>query len=47
MRVGVFLTNAGPSANPEAVVAGARRAEELGYGSIWVLDRLLYRVKPH
>jgi alkanesulfonate monooxygenase SsuD/methylene tetrahydromethanopterin reductase-like flavin-dependent oxidoreductase (luciferase family) len=46
MRVGVFLPNAGPSANPEAVVAGARQAEQLGYDSVWVLDRLLYPVKP-
>jgi probable F420-dependent oxidoreductase len=46
MRVGVFLPNAGPSANPEAVIAGARQAEQLGYDSVWVLDRLLYPVKP-
>lgn len=46
MRVGVFLPNLGESANPEAVITGAKRAEELGYDSVWVADRLLYPVKP-
>jgi alkanesulfonate monooxygenase SsuD/methylene tetrahydromethanopterin reductase-like flavin-dependent oxidoreductase (luciferase family) len=45
MRVGMFLPNAGLSANPQAVAAVALQAEQLGYDSIWVLDRLLYPVK--
>ena len=46
MRVGIFLPNAGQSANPEAVAAGALQAEQLGYDSVWVLDRLLYPIRP-
>ena len=46
MRVGIFLPNAGASANPEAVARGAQHAEQLGYDSLWVLDRLLYPLKP-
>lgn len=46
MRIGITLPNMGPSANPEAVVAGARRAEALGYDSVWAIDRMLYPVRP-
>ncbi len=46
MRIGFNLPQVGPVATPEAVVKVARRAEALGYDSLWVSDRLLYPVKP-
>lgn len=46
MRIGFHLPQIGPAASPEAVVAVARRAEALGYDSLWVLDRLLYPTNP-
>src|SRR5881397_3454532 len=36
----------GAVAGPDAVTRVARRAEELGFNSLWVLDRLLYPVNP-
>ena len=47
MRIGFALPNIGPVATPEAVVAVAERAEQLGYDSLWTIERLLYPVKPH
>src|SRR5437588_3939734 len=46
MRIGFALPNIGPVATPEAVIAVAERAEELGYDSLWTIERLLYPVKP-
>jgi probable F420-dependent oxidoreductase len=46
MRIGVSLPNLGLSANPAAVVRGAQHAEQLGYDTVWVADRLLYPVRP-
>ena len=45
MRIGFALPNIGPVATPEAVTAVAERAEELGYDSLWTIERLLYPVK--
>jgi probable F420-dependent oxidoreductase len=45
MRIGFALPNIGPVATPEAVIAVAERAEELGYDSLWTIERLLYPVK--
>src|SRR5437588_6122030 len=42
MRIGFALPNIGPVATPEAVIAVAERAEELGYDSLWTIERLLY-----
>jgi probable F420-dependent oxidoreductase len=42
----VGLPTAGAWATPDAVAAVARRAEELGYASAWVFQRLLYPVAP-
>jgi probable F420-dependent oxidoreductase len=42
MRVGISLPQLGPHASPENLIKVARRAEELGYDSVWVLERLLW-----
>jgi len=46
MKIGFGLPHSGPSAGPEAIVLVAKRAEELGYDSIWVFDRFLYPEQP-
>ena len=46
MRIGVFLPHLGTGASPEAIVEAARRAEELGYDSVWAIERLLYPTNP-
>ncbi len=46
MRVGFLLPQLGPVSSREAIVRVAKRAEELGFDSLWVVDRLLYPVKP-
>ena len=46
MRLGFALPQVGKAAGPEAVAAVSKRAEELGYDSLWVLDRLLWPIKP-
>lgn len=46
MRLGFALPQIGPAAGPEALVAVAQRAEELGYDDLWVLDRLLWPIAP-
>jgi probable F420-dependent oxidoreductase len=45
MRIGFALPNIGPVATLEAVIAVAERAEDLGYDSLWTIQRLLYPVK--
>jgi probable F420-dependent oxidoreductase len=46
MKLGVGLPTAGAWATPDTVVTVARRAEALGYDSVWVFQRLLYPVAP-
>lgn len=46
MRVGFNLPQIGPAAGPSSIVNAAKRAEELGYDSLWVTERLLYPIKP-
>jgi len=46
MRVGFNLPNIGPLGGPESLAKVARRAEELNYDSLWVIERVLYPVKP-
>ncbi len=46
MRLGFALPQVGNAAGSEAVATVAKRAEEVGYDSLWVLDRLLYPVEP-
>jgi probable F420-dependent oxidoreductase len=46
MRFGFALPQVGPAVGPEALVTVAKRAEELGFDSLWVLDRILWPVNP-
>ncbi len=46
MRVGISLPHLGPQALPDNLVKIASRAEELGYDSVWVLERLLWPIAP-
>jgi probable F420-dependent oxidoreductase len=46
MKIGFALPNIGPLGSPATVSAVARRAEELGYDSLWTVERLLWPVKP-
>ena len=46
MKLGFGLPMAGPWATPENQLRVARAAEDLGYHSLWVFQRLLYAVKP-
>ena len=46
MRFGFALPQIGSLAGPEALVMVAKRAENLGVDSLWVLDRLLWPVNP-
>jgi len=46
MKIGVAVPNIGPVATPEAVKTVAQRAEELGYHSLWTVERLLWPVNP-
>ena len=46
MRIGFALPQIGGLGGPENIEKTTRRAEELGYDSLWVLDRLLAPVKP-
>lgn len=46
MRFGFALPQIGSPAGPEALVMVAKRAEDLGFDSLWVLDRLLWPVNP-
>ena len=46
MRYGFVLPQVGPMAGPEALITVARRAEELGYDSLWVTERLLFPLCP-
>jgi len=46
MEFGFPLPQTGAAASPEALVRTARRAEELGYRTLWVLERLLRPLHP-
>ena len=41
MECGIQLPHVGPFATPEAITGVARRAEELGYHSLWVSDHII------
>src|SRR5215207_11327316 len=46
MKIGMMLPHLGSEMSPAAVVEAARRAEDLGYDSLWVIERLLYPTNP-
>jgi probable F420-dependent oxidoreductase len=46
MLFGFNLPQIGPAANLSSIVNAAKRAESLGYDSLWVTERLLYPIKP-
>jgi probable F420-dependent oxidoreductase len=46
MRLGFAVPQFGPDAGPDALLEAARLAEELGYDSLWVIERLLYPLNP-
>ena len=46
MKIGMSLPQLGAQASAENLIAVARRAEELGYDSLWVLERLLWPLNP-
>ena len=46
MRLGFALPQVGPLAGAEALIRVAKGAEDLGFDSLWVLDRVLWPVDP-
>lgn len=46
MRIGTISPHMGAASSPEVIVRAARHAEELGYDSVWVAERLLYPLDP-
>jgi probable F420-dependent oxidoreductase len=46
MKLGFNLPQVGPAVGRDAVIAVAKRAEELGYDSLWVTDRVLWALEP-
>ena len=46
MKFGFGLPNIGPLGSADSVRTIAIRAEELGYDSLWVIERLLYPANP-
>jgi len=46
MKIGIALPHFGPAASTDAIVMVARKAEALGFASLWVLDRLLWPMHP-
>ena len=46
MRFGFALPQVGSAVGPDSLVTAAKRAEDLGFDSLWVLDRILWPVNP-
>ena len=46
IRFGFALPQVGSAVGPEPLVTIAKRAEDLGFDSLWVLDRILWPVNP-
>jgi len=46
MKVGISLPQIGPHASAESLIKVVHRAEELGYDSAWVLERILWPMNP-
>jgi probable F420-dependent oxidoreductase len=47
IRFGVRVPNSGPLSSVENIVAASRRAEELGFDSIWVHDHVVWSSEMH
>ena len=45
MKYGLLLPHFGEEADRDKLLDGARRAEELGFDSVWVRDHLIF--EPH
>ena len=46
MKIGCSLPQSGPLATPENLIRVATHAEQLGYDSVWVFERLLWAASP-
>lgn len=46
MRIGLMLPHLGAAMSPPALVRAARRAEEIGFDTLWAIERLLYPTGP-
>ncbi len=46
MEISIALPQSGKHASPETLAYAAREADRLGYGTVWVLERLLRPVNP-
>ena len=46
MDIGIALPHVGSHASPQAIVNVAQEAERLGFGAVWVLERLLRPTFP-
>src|SRR5262245_17211086 len=46
MRFGFALPQVGSAVGPEGLMMVAKRAEDLGFDILWVLDRILWPVNP-
>ena len=46
IKLGFAVPQFGPDAGPDALLEVAQLAEELGYDSLWVIERLLYPLNP-
>lgn len=42
MRYGVILTGVGPMAEPERLLRAARKADQLGFHSLWLFDHVAF-----
>jgi probable F420-dependent oxidoreductase len=46
MRFGFALPQVGSVATPDSLITVAKRAEDLGFDTVWVLDRILWPLNP-
>jgi probable F420-dependent oxidoreductase len=46
LKVGITLPQAGQQATRENIIQAARQAEEEGFDSVWVFERLLWPIRP-
>lgn len=46
MKLGIALPQMGDEASPEAIARFAETAEQLGYDSLWVNERLMWPLRP-